>query len=230
MKKQLKCTSYKMLFMLFVMMTTTLLMTACSASTEPQEDTEAPLAAEPTRFTIHLLDRTNPRNGFVLTDILADEEIEIEFERAENDWWKASFYSEADVLQLELSGLSSWQTPFDQSFVLTTSFPTIYVFGTEMVSLVYTYLQEDSYLEFTVISWQEKVEIAGTFNDWTPTEISEADESLLSMLTPTGAQANPTRNIYSGRFVVEEGTHEFKMLRNEIWSNGENATVVISND
>lgn len=238
MKRQIKKNPNYKLLMLFTIFTFLFVMTACTSDesqTTPEEPIEATdevvdeVESEPILFTINILDRTNPRNGFVLTDLATDEEIEIEFERGANDWWIASFYSEADEIQLKLAGLNSWQTPFDQSFVLTTSFPTIYIFGTEMVSLVYTKIQDETYIEFTVISWQETVEIAGSFNEWVPVEISEADEDLLKALTPVGAQVNPTRNIYSGSFSIEDGEHEFKMLRGGTWSNGENATITVPN-
>ena len=183
-------------------------------------------------FTINIVEFTNPPGGFTLVDLTTNEPIEgVVFARGPNNWWQASFRSPNPRLDLRIDGLNSWQTAFDRSFVLTPEFSTAYLFSYDMASIVYTNVQPDGRIDFTVVAWEDLVTFAGTFNGWSADSLrATVDDTgmLLALLTPYGADFNANRRVHTASINGGFGTHEFKMLRNGNWAHGANAGINVS--
>ena len=190
-----------------------------------------PLIGDGYLYTINVVEFTNPSDGFTLVDLETGEPIEgVNFVRSGNNWWQARFLNESSRLDVRLDGLSGWQTAFDRSFVLTPEFSNVYIFGGDIASTFYASTKADGTIDFTIVSWEDSITIAGTFNGWSATSLAATiDEgNLLETLTPTSGDENPSRNVHTASITAAFGTHEFKVLRGGNWANGANAILNVT--
>ncbi|MCL2399858.1 MAG: alpha-amylase family glycosyl hydrolase [Defluviitaleaceae bacterium] len=184
-------------------------------------DLIAPYAAGLFTYTVNMAGYPGSGAVWGLTDLNGNVPLNISFTPlagAEN-WWTATFSHSSNRLSLSYTGGRDWRTPFNRSFVLTPEFNTVYIFLNEATSLVYPTFNNAGAVDFTVISWEDTIDIAGTFNNWTPAGAAiQPAGSILSTLTPMGAEANPARRVHTVRISANPGSHQFSMLRRGIWA------------
>ena len=182
---------------------------------------------EVNHFTINVVEMTNPRNGFSLINLENNEEIEVAFERGANNWWRADFESSATELHLRLDGLDSGQTPFGTSFVLNSAYNQIFIFGRESGSVVYAVAATDANdTEFFILSGRNSMELAGTFNNWSPTEVPIGNNEIIPELIPSGFEQGVELNLFHNFIRTNNLEHEFKILPEGQWAHGENAVLL----
>ena len=171
--------------------------------------------------------------GFSLFNLDTNASMDgINFTQGATNWWSATFTSTDARLNLRLDNGGNRRSAFyaNNSFVLTPDFHNVFIFWEDMVSTLYATPRAGGLVDFTIVSWDGQVSIAGDFTGWgdAPVMATIVNDNTLATLTPVNGVVNPNRRVQQATIETGVGSHEFKIIRQGIgWSGGENALLTV---